>query len=255
MPECNHGLEFALCDICSPPPPHPAQPRAAPPRATTARAAQARPTAPGAPRAASRATAAAPALDPATARVFHITHVDNLIGIAEQGALLAGAEPLVDISAPGVRAARAARTVGALSVAEHVPFLPSLEAPLWSVIRARGVDPRLALPAAATASDFVVLAASLRALGEVAVADGDAAHPLTRILSDREGRLRMLRAAAADPAGRGGDAEVLVPHRVPLASIAVVAVGSERAKRLAAEALASGGYRTRVAIHPPWFQG
>ncbi|MDM4763166.1 DarT ssDNA thymidine ADP-ribosyltransferase family protein [Galbitalea sp. SE-J8] len=243
MPECIHGLEFDLCDICSPsakpaPAPRdvtPAVRRATPPRTGSSRT-------------------AAPVLDLARTRVFHITHVDNLIGIAEEGALVAGAEPLLDISAPGVRSARAARTADGRAIAEHVAFLTTLEAPVWVAIRSGEPDPRLALPAGVVPGDFVILAATLDALDGFVVADGDAAHPLTRFASGREERARALRSVTADATGRGLDAEVLVPDRVPLAAIAVATVGSERTKRAATDALASGGFRTRVAIHPPWFQ-
>lgn len=186
--------------------------------------------------------------------MFHITHVDNLIGIADEGALVAGATPLVDISGEGVRAARSVRTAEGRPVTEYVTFLPTIESSLWSGLRAGAHDPRLALPPGAVAGDFVILAATLDALDGFVVADGDAAHPLTRFSGDRETRVRMLGVAAADQTGRGLDAEVLVPDRVPLSSIVVITVGNDRAKRAAADALASGGFRTRVAVHPPWFQ-
>jgi hypothetical protein len=254
VPECIHGLEFGLCDICSPPAAAPASSRTSVARAPRRETSSLRTPRSSAPRTSAPARSATGSLiDESRTRVFHVTHVDNLIGIAEEGALVAGAEPLVDISSSGARGARAVATADGVAVSEFVPFFVSADSSVWESIRAGEPDPRLAVPAGSVASDFVILAAPLANLGDYVVADGDAAHPLTRFGAGREARLRMLRSVAIDQTGRGRDAEVLVRDRLPLAEIAVFTVGNDRAKRAATEALQSAGVRARVAIHPPWF--
>jgi hypothetical protein len=234
--ECIHGLAHGECDICFPkkrPEPVPAA-RAVAPRTRTATAVRTR--------------SAGKPIDVSARRIYHITHLDNLAFIADAGALVAGAEPAVDLSAAGVRDARSRIPApDGMSVGEHVPFFADLDSSLWAAIVEGTPDPRV--DTSASASDFAILVTSIGAVTDAVATDGDAAHPLTRFaLSDQAGRLLV--SLASDSSGRSRDAEVLVPDRVPVSALTVVTVANDRAQRVARDA----GLGVRVAIHPPWFQ-
>jgi ssDNA thymidine ADP-ribosyltransferase, DarT len=240
--ECIHGLEAGVCDICFPK----AKPEvivATKPRVTRA------------PGAAPRAAKLAPLADVSQQRVYHLTHVRNLEAIVEYGALLADAEPTVDISSADAREARRTITVSdeGETVASYVPFFLSPTPDAWEALRAGAADPRISADGLAP-SDFVMLITSVDALGEYVVADGDAAHPLTRFAAGADPGQRMLRRLKAEEAlGRMDAAEILVRDSVPLDAITLITVANDRAKAAVKAVLDPAGIRTRIAIHPPWF--
>lgn len=240
--ECIHGLEAGVCDICFPQ----AKPEVAvatKPRVTRS---------PGAAPRAARPTAI---VDVSQQRVYHLTHVSNLGAIVEAGALLADAVPAVDISSSDAREARRTITVSdeGETVASYVPFFLSPTADAWEALRAGAADPRISADGLAP-NDFVMLITTVDALGDYVVANGDAAHPLTRFAAGADPGERMLRKLKGDEAlGRMDAAEVLVRDSVPLETITLITVANDRSKAAVKATLDAAGIRTRIAIHPPWF--
>lgn len=241
--ECIHGLEAGVCDICFP--------KAKPEVVVAVKPRYAR--SPGAaPRPAGKP---APVADVSQQRVYHLTHVRNLEAIAEHGALLADAVPTVDISSADARAARRTITVSdeGETVASYVPFFLSPTPDAWEALRAGAADPRISADGLSP-SDFVMLITTVETLGDYVVANGDAAHPLTRFADGADAGERMLRKLKSDEAlGKMDAAEILVRDSVPLESITLITVANDRAKAAVKAVLDPAGYRTRVAIHPPWF--
>jgi len=263
--ECIHGLDQALCDICTPRKPE-QQELAVRPRATPASRSREpkAPTTLRSPRVSAPATAprrdSAPALpdvDLASLRVHHWTHLSNVAGILADGALRAGAAPELDVASPLTRERRAAATVpSGATVAEHVPFALSPDASSWDAVRhgAEGVE-WSAAARGTRPTDYVVLVATVASLGDDFVfADGDAAAPLTRFAAGMEeaGPLAR-RASIADPDLLS--AEILVPESFDLAQVTLIGVPHDRARGEVRALLRDyAGKAPRVAVYPPWFK-
>jgi hypothetical protein len=265
--ECIHGLDEALCDICSPrkseaPPETPDAPRVRAPRAA--------PRAPGAARTAATKTPAhrvtqprrpaaeaLPDVDLASMRVHHFTHVSNLAGILADGFLRAAAVPEVDVSSSELRAHQAATIVPeGLPVAEHVPFTLSPDARSWNEVRAGAEGPAWSDAArSARVNDFVLLVLPVSALGdEFVVTDGDATAPLTRFgVGFGAGGALVRRAAFSDPDLL--NVEILVPGSVDLSAVTLIGVPNDRMRdRVKTLVKNAGGAAPRVSIYPPWFR-
>lgn len=280
--ECIHGFDEGLCAICSPPPEPQAPARTARTRATratsTGPAAVRAAGSPRAPRAAASARstrvagASAPPVDAGAARLYHVTHVENLGRILGAGALLAdagdpAASPVVDLAAPTARAYRRSATVGdtGAHVAEYVPFLLSTDAHVWDAIRTGTPDPRLADEAVLRpAADHLLLVTSVAAAagarvhvpGEVAVSETDAAVGGAAFAATwPEAERAIVRLTLADEGAGLRGAEVLVRGSVPLERIALIAVANDRVRDRVRAALQAVGAKVRVAVYPPWFLG
>ena len=274
--ECIHGLADGLCASCFPkaaPEPSTAT-RVTKPRASRAREA-ATPTA-----LRSAPVTTAPSIkavrstttsggNVAEQRIYHVTHITNLPAILNSGALLAEANeardtnPVLDIASTGYRETRRGVVVTGAeperSVAEFVPFFLSPDSLLWDNIRSHEADPRLAPTAADWVSfDFVVLVSTVGKAIEAAgsaVADGDAAGPLTRFGATTESRERMLRTLRAD---KDSDAilaaEFLVEESFPFELVSLIGVANDKVRDAVKEILTASGFRPKVAVYPPWFQ-
>lgn len=239
MPECIHGLEIPLCDICYPKTP-PVQPVAV---------RVARPAGPRTPRVAGVRTLRK-SVDPARQRVYHVTHIRNLEDILDNGGLRAAAAPVVDLSTELTRELRVTAEVApGRSVAEYVPFYLTPTAERWDELRHGAADETRwsAAARAAASADFVVLVTTVSALGDGAVvADGDAAASLTRFATGDgiTAALTRLHDAEAFDA-----AEVLAPESVPFEAIQLIGVANDRVRDRVREFTP-----TKVAVYPPWFQ-
>ncbi len=192
-------------------------------------------------------------------RIYHVTHIDNLPFIIDSDALLAdallGGSPAVDVSSANNRRARREATVGTATVADFVPFFLSPNATVWDAIRTQQPDPRLAkeirdLPAA----EFVILVSTVKVAStmEMAVADGDAAHSLTRFATTADGNDRTLRTLRADESAIVG-AELLVKGSFPFEQVALIGVANDRARDAVKEVLQAAAHEPKVAVYPPWF--
>ncbi len=291
--ECIHGLEGGLCALCFP--------KAAPeitavapaPRASRAKASRApslrsspspRTVTLGAPKPVGSVKVAGPTKGVADnvgeQRIYHLTHIRNLAGILESGALLADTSaawttrPAVDISSGPNRDAR--RTVlvagdGSASVAGYVPFFLSPNARLWDGLLTGTADPRLSADAhTAEIFDFVILVSTVKklrdahaaaaveeeaeAVAAVVVTDGDAAGALTRIGATPEScdsLLRRLRADAESDAILR--AELLVAETFPFDLVTLVGVANDKVRDEVRSILATSAHRPKVAVYPPWF--
>ncbi|MWV49811.1 DUF4433 domain-containing protein [Rathayibacter sp. VKM Ac-2803] len=251
--ECIHGLDIALCDVCSPAklPEPPARTPRVPVRVPgTSRAATAR--------AAARGTAREkplPKVDIAAQRIYHVTHLDNLAAIVASGALIAdehlAERPAIDVSAETTREhRRAVQIKDGANVAGFVPFFLSPDAALWADLRGEKVAPHWSPRAqGTTASQFVVLVGSLASAP--VLSDGDASHVLTRF-SEGDALVRTFaRLLVDEPALRS--AEALVPERFPLEEITVVGVPSVTMKNKVKALFEGTSASPRVAVYPPWF--
>ncbi len=250
MAECIHGFDEGLCDVCFPRTPAPAvkaAARPAPTRTTTTRAATARQaSASGAP-----ATLRLPGR-----RVHHVTHVRTLESIALDGELRADAEPDVDVSSATTRELRASATLpDGRSVASFVSFSLSPDSTRWQELREGAEGAHWSDAArAATATDFVILAVPVDALGgDVVFADGDAAAVATRFAQGIEAGTQSLRRLhAVDPDFR--DAELLAPGPVPLSAVAAITVANDRVRDRVRELFGDAGLAApRIAVYPPAF--
>ena len=269
--ECIHGFEDGLCAICFPPKEPEAKPIAM--AATRSRSAGGTRTGRPAPRVAGSARAGASLadvpIDPKTLRIYHVTHVDNLAAILGEGAVLAdlaGAEPVVDVSAPAAREFRRTAPVDGVDavVADYVPFLLSTDAHVWNAVRTGTPDPRLAEGAVERQpADHVILVGSVAGavgartdtVGAVVVTDADAAAGGVAAASAWPDVLRMLQRLHRDEDGsRLLAAEFLVRECLPLERVLLIAVGNDRVRDRVRTALDAVGLRTRVAVYPPWFQ-
>ena len=243
--ECIHGLDVPLCDACYP------KAKPEPVVAVKTRV----------PRVASgmrRSAAPAAHDDVSQQRIYHITHISNLPGILAARALVADASPEIDISSDAVRESR--RTIAVSdegeTVASYVPFFLSAESDVWDAVRFGTPDPRLDVDGELVASDFVMLVSSVATVADqsVVVADGDAAHPLTRFETTPDAADRALRKLRAEgETGRLRSAELLVRDEVPFELITLVTVANDKAKAAVRALIDPAGFRTRIAIHPPWF--
>ena len=244
--ECIHGLEIPLCDICFPrrAPEPPRTPR------TAARAPERR-------RARAERPAAPTRVDLDGQRVQHVTPIENLEGILRDGALRAGAVPAIDLSSTTTRELRATTELpGGGTAADRVPFYLGPDANRWLQLRAGALGPGWSDAARAIRpAELVALVAGIGALGDVVLADGDAAATETRFASvslDRAAAARMLGRLSAEP-GRLDDAEALGPSEVPLDAVSLVVVANEPIRERVRAAIAGSGHRIRVAVNPPWF--
>ena len=236
VPECIHGLEIQLCDICSP--------KAPPEKSLVAR----RVVVPRATRVSGVRTSRK-SIDPARQRVYHVTHIRNLELVLDFGLLSGSASPIVDVSSPLTRELRrTAEVVPARSVADHVAFYLTPSATLWADLLSGAQDEtRWSAAARAAASvDFVVLVTTVAALGEDAVvADGDAAASFTRFTSGNEITQALTRLHDSD---KLDGAEVLAWESVPFAAIQLIGVANDPVRDRVRELTS-----TKVAVYPPWF--
>ncbi|PPH15437.1 hypothetical protein C5C36_01750 [Rathayibacter sp. AY1G1] len=251
--ECIHGLDIALCDVCTPKklPEQVGRATRAPARVPgTSRAATAR--------AAARGTAREkplPKVDIAAQRIYHVTHLDNLEAIVAAGAILADQQlqerPAIDVSAETTREhRRAVQVKDGVSVAGFVPFFLSPDAALWADLRGERVAPHWS-PSAheTTASQYVVLVGSLASAP--VLSDGDASHVLTRFTEGDALVRTFARLLVDEPALRS--AEALVPERFPLEGVATVGVASVAARNRVKALFEGIDASPRVAVYPPWF--
>lgn len=272
--ECIHGLDAGMCDVCYPKrapeankPAGPVRPAGRAPSSNTRPNTRARAATRPAGRSSSPAAPVQRLPSLAEQRVYHVTHVRNLPGILEAGAVWADlsdswhSRPVVDISAADTRTERRSVRVGGEEsplVASHVPFFLTPDASVWSDLRSRVLDPRLSPEARQLQpTSFVILVSSLRALSgsdaRVMVADGDAADVHTRfgtLGETGDGMLHRLN-AAEDRLAAG---ELLVHDSVPFEQITLIGVAHHNAREEVRQMLQSSGHRPRVAVHPPWFQ-
>ncbi len=280
--ECIHGLEGRLCDQCFPPAPPVAS--AVPDKPARARTSNTASTLRSTPsrvsRPARRSTSSSlskPLDDVGVQRIYHVTHRSNLAGILAAGQLLADANegwkirPLVDISTGDARRARREMPVAGrpdLAVANYVPFFLTPDSAVWSTVRARTADPRLAIDFEEfSASDFVMLVSTVKTVVDhraddegtdaaaVVVTDGDAAHALTRFASTRLDADRMLHRLRADKDSPAIlSAEFLVQGSLPFELVSLVGVANDRARDEVKDTLHAAGFRPKVSVYPPWFQ-
>ena len=244
MTECIHGLDGQQCDVCFPQklPEKPVAVRAAAPRKT----AEVRPARVG--------TSVKSRRPVAEQRVYHVTHVRNLEGILADGELRAEATPAVSLySELGLELRHTAEVSTGRTVSEFVAFAITPDSHDWSEIRAGAHEPGWSAAVRGSApTDFVFLISTIGTLGEVTVADGDAAGSLTRFASE-PGDVRRMLDRMTDYPELGAAAEVLVDGSVPLASIRLVGVANEPAKERVRAILAGSGFSPRIAVYPPWF--
>lgn len=244
--ECIHGLEIPLCDICFP--------RRAPEQQRPSRAA---PRAPERQRPRAERPATPTRVDLDGQRVQHVTPLANLDAILADGALRADAVPAIDLSSPTTRELRATTELpGGGTAADRVPFYLGADADRWLQLRAGALGPGWSDAARAIRpAELIAFVAGIGALGDVVLADGDAAATETRFASvrlDRTAANRMLARLSAEP-GRLDRAEALGPPQVPLAAVSLVVVANEPTRERVRAAVAEAGFRIRVAVNPPWF--
>ena len=235
MPDCIHGLEIPLCDSCFP--------KAVPEKPKVVRASS------RTPRFAAVATSKK-SINTGAQRVYHVTHINNLEGILATGALLANAAPTVDLSTELTRELRRTARVCAdgRMVSEYIPFYLTPSATLWEQLREGAVDETRWSPAAraATTSDFVFLVSTVEALGEESViADGDAAHSLTRFATG-DSLTRMLERLHDSDDVQEAEALALAPF--PIELVQLVGVSNDRVRDRVRKLTS-----VKVVVHPPWF--
>jgi len=220
-----------------------------------------------------RESAVAHPVDVKAHRIYHVTHVENLVGILADGAVRARAavpmraDPHVDIASVADADARASTTVAGRPATAFVPFFLTPDARLWGDLRSGADEPRL-LPRATrpVASEFVVLVASIGdALGSasadpsdlaVAVTDDDVAGQTSKVETGIDGVERMIRSLIADPEqNRLPTAELLLADALPFSAVSVVGVANVPMRERVKGLLAAAGHRTRVSAHSPWFEG
>lgn len=289
MGECIHGLENGLCDTCFPkaPPEVIATPITgqrggrAPSRARTAgRTATSVVTTASASRTAgAKAAAAKRHLDIGEQRIYHLTHINNLAGILNSGAVLADvseageSRPAVDIASAANREARRSMLVAGESepsVAGYVPFFLSPNAGVWESIRSHAADPRLSPEAYGhDVYDYVILVSTVKTafahtsgIGDVdgasvMVANGDATATFTRFAISHEASERMLRIMRADEESEAMlAAEFLVRGAFPIEHLSLIGVANDKVRQLVRGIVSSSQtrHRPKVAVYPPWFQ-
>lgn len=251
MPECIHGFDDGLCDVCFPRTPAPPPARTAAPRAPRTRSAARSTSAAGA-----LAGSAPASLRLAGRRVHHVTHLRTLESIALDGELRPDAVPDVDVSSAMARELRATAIVpDGRSVASFVAFHLAQNSHRWEELREGAEGTHWSDAArAARATEFVILTVPVDALGDdVVFADGDAAAVGTRFAAGVESGTQALRRLhASDPEFR--DAELLVAGPVPLSAVAVIAVANERVRDTVRAVFANAGRPApRIAVYPPAF--
>ncbi|MFT2815583.1 DUF4433 domain-containing protein [Leifsonia sp. A12D58] len=214
-------------------------------------------------------------------RIYHVTHIDNLVQILDRGALLADSSdstPVVDISSPENRATRRQTTVSADSeatVADYVPFFLSPNASVWNSIRAHNADPRLSEDAIdSSIFDYVILVSTVKSVIDsqaestdvvdddaaasspsFTVTDGDAVIGHTRFAASRDEAERLLWTLRANPdAGTILESEFLVKDVLPFDRITLIGVANDKVRQGVRAILSPSGFATKVAVYPPWFQ-
>ena len=249
MPECIHGFEEGLCDICFPR--QQAEPIKRATVATTRRSASGTLT-----RSVGARTTSRPTMLLNTQRVYHVTHLTNLEAIVIDEAIRADAAPAVDVSSATTRELRASVELAAGgTVAERVPFQLSPHASRWNELRNGAVGAHWSDAARETSPlDFVILVTSAGAVGpDVVFANGDAAAPATRFAAADAGTALLRTSFSIDPELL--DAELLAAGPVPFSAITLVGVPNEPVRDLVKQLLADvGGAAPKVAVYPPWFQ-
>jgi hypothetical protein len=270
--ECIHGFADGLCATCNPKPvaevsvatrPTARSRVAAPPRATVRSL-----------RAAARVpVGSAPADTLLEQRIYHLTHVTNLAGIRERRAVIAGAEPTLDLSPAELRSERGGISVPGTSVpgtsgslgvdatlADFVPFFLSPDAALWQSLRAGLEHPRLSAGArAADPLEFVFLVSTVRhvvAAGHpFLIADRNVEGTTTRFATTREDAERMLYRLRSDADGSQlVEAELLVSESLPLESVTLIGVANDRVRQSVRDLLAGSDFTPKISVYPPWFQ-
>jgi hypothetical protein len=250
VPECIHGFENGMCDICFPRPQAEAPKRVA---VATARrtASGTMTTRPQAARTTSR-----PTMLLNTQRVYHVTHLTNLEAIVIDEALRADAAPAVDVSSATTRELRSSvELVAGGTVAERVPFQLSPNANRWNELRSGAAGAHWSEAARETSPlDFVILVTSAGAVGpDIVFANGDASAPATRFAVGDAGTALLRTSFSLDPELL--DAELLAAGPVPFSAITLVGVPNEPVRDLVRQLLADvGGAAPKVAVYPPWFQ-
>jgi hypothetical protein len=196
-------------------------------------------------------------------RIYHLTHLSNLADILDEGALVAGAVPTLELSPAGLRDERAEITLpgsGDRSLGSFVPFFLSPETSIWQSLRAGRDHPRLSPSArSADAFEFVFLVSTVRHIvtseAPFLLADGNVEGDLTRFAATREEAERMLyrlRAESEDTALH--NAEFLVEGRLPLESVTLVGVANDKVRQSVRELLAGSDFTPKISVYPPWFQ-
>lgn len=265
MAECIHGLEGGLCDQCFP--------KAAPVLEIVTAAGQRNARAKAAVTRRAASAAFKTVENVGDQRIYHLTHVKNLVDILSSGSLLADASdswqsrPTIDISSPDTRESRRVTAVsglGSANVAEFVPFFLVPNATIWEDIRSETDDARLSSDAReSTPADFILLVSTFQhvadhtsgADGTIVVTDGDAAHVLTRFAASTEASERMLRKLRApDNAETIVEAELLVKESVPFELVTLIGVANDRARDEVRSILKSSVHSPKVSVYPPWFQ-
>jgi hypothetical protein len=244
--ECIHGLDKALCDLCTPKPVpkiEASAPKVVRPRSS----------------AKSRvAGAAGPTIQSVDQRIYHVTHIRNLESIVQSGCLLSsaqGASPTVDISSPENREERRVASIDGEPVAGFVPFFVSPDAALWRDIRSSVPDPRLAPAVRETSpAEYVVLVTTIGKAGrdDSVVATGDAADAGSRFATTPEQATRELARMRGDE-DLLGRAELLVRDRLPFDAVTLIGVANDRARNEVRDILAATEFTTKVSVYPPWF--
>ena len=270
--ECIHGFVDGLCATCNPKPVAETAVAArsatrsrvsAPPRATVRSL-----------RAAARVpVGSAPADTLLEQRIYHLTHVTNLAGIRERRAVIAGAEPTLDLSpaelrierrdthVPGGSVSGSSDSRGAdATLADFVPFFLSPDAALWQSLRAGLDHPRLSASArAADPLEFVFLVSTVRhvvaADQAFLIADRNVEGATTRFATTREDAERMLRRLRSDADGSQlVDAELLVAEALPFESVSLIGVANDRVRQTVRDLLAGSDFTPKISVYPPWFQ-
>jgi ssDNA thymidine ADP-ribosyltransferase, DarT len=265
--ECIHGFVDGLCATCNPKPvaEAPVAARtatrgrvAAPPRATVRSL-----------RAAARVpVGSAPADMLLEQRIYHVTHLTNLAGIRERRAIIAGAEPTLDLSPAQLRVERREVSVPGISASQgadatlvdFVPFFLSPDAALWQTLRAGLEHPRLSANArAADPLEFVFLVSTVRHVVAAErvffIADGNVESESTRFATTREDAERALYRLRSDAdGGRLADAELLVAEALPFESVTLIGVANDRVRGTVRDLLSGSDFTPKISVYPPWFQ-
>ncbi len=249
MPECIHGFEEGLCDICFPRQQAEPVKRAAVATArrsgigTTMRVPAAR-------------TTSRPTMLLNTQRVYHVTHLTNLEAIVIDEAIRSDAAPAVDVSSATTRELRATVELAAGGfVGDRVPFQLSPHATRWNELRNGAAGAHWSDAARETSPlDYVILVTSAGQVGpDIVFANGDAAAPDTRFAIGDAGTALLRTTFSLDPELL--DAELLAAGPVPFSSITLVGVPNEPVRDQVKQLLADvGGAAPKVAVYPPWFQ-
>lgn len=251
--ECIHGLQTALCGVCSPRTPPAAAPGSATSRGTKTqhRAAQTRTAARGTGVATPTSSRRLSAL-----RVHHLTPIANFAAILADGALRPNAAPNTELSSELTQQLRAAAELpGGASVADAVPFYLDVGARRWVELLEGASGPSWSDAARRVhPGDLAVLSWPVAALADRAVlADADAAAVVARFVALADEAAAQAAFARLEREARLGEAELLVPGPVALDGLALVCVANEPARAEVAGLLKDSGYVVRTAVHPPWF--